>query len=98
MLSSYSLEDDNDQAHIQLKLVHALQTAHGCEDIKETLDRLEDLNALFLHDSLCSSFCLEKLRIRLLYEVAGRFTWIQHVLLRLFLSYGADVNLRNEDG
>lgn len=98
MPSSYSPKDDDDQAHVQLKLVYALQTAHGYEDIKEILDRLEDINALFPHDSLRSSFDPDKLRTRPLYEAAGRFTRIQHVPLSLFLSYGADVNLRNEDG
>ena len=98
MPSAYSPKDDDDQAHIQLKLVYALQTAHGYEDIKEILDRLEDINALFPHDSLRSSFGPDKLRTRPLYEAAGRGPRIQPVPLSLFLSYGADVNLRNEEG
>lgn len=98
MPSSYSPKDDDDQAHIQLKLIYALRTAHGYEDIKEILDRLEDVNALFPQDSLRSSFDPNKLRTGPLFEAAGRFTRIQYVPLSLFLSYGADVNLRNEDG
>ena len=85
MPSSYFPKDDDDQAHIQLKLVYALQTAYGYEHIKEILDRLEDVNALFPHDSLRSSFGPDKLRARPLFEVAGCFTRIQHVPLTLFL-------------
>jgi len=98
MPSVYSPTDDDDQAHIQLKLIYALQTAHGHEDIKEILDRLEDVNAFFPHDSIISSFGPDKLRTRPLYEAAGRFTRIVDVPLSLFISYGADVSLRNEDG
>ncbi len=98
MPSDYSPKEGDDQARIQYKLVSALQTAHGFEDIEEILDKLDDVNTLYPHDSLLPSFGPDMLRTRTLHEAAGRCSRIQHVPLSLFLDHGANVNLLSEDG
>ncbi|KAH8719431.1 hypothetical protein GQ44DRAFT_808784 [Phaeosphaeriaceae sp. PMI808] len=101
MVISYRDPDSLIKMHKALtpaNLTYYFNTTHGYDAIKEILDKLEDVNTLYPHDSLRSYFGEDALRTRPLYEAAGRFSRIQHVPLSLFLDHGADVNLRNEDG
>ena len=91
--SPYAPEEGDSQAQLQYKLVTSLMTGFEEHDLRELLDKIEDINVLYPHESILSQFS-RNVRTSVLYEAAAR----RDNLIPLFLSYGADIHLRNESG
>lgn len=75
------------------KLVTSLVTGFGEHDLKELLNKIEDINVLYPQESMLSEFS-QNVRTSVLYRAAS----CRDNLIPLILSYGADIHLRNESG
>lgn len=91
--SPYAPEEGDSQAKLQYKLVTSCQTGFEEHHLRELLDKIEDINILYPHESMLSLFS-QNVRTSVLYEATSR----QDNLISLLLSYGADIHLRNESG
>lgn len=98
-MSFYAPEDGDSQERLQWKLIAALSTNHGEDDLRELLDRLDDVNALYPHLSFMHNFSEGKVRTRPLFEASKALPqWKDKLVNLLVMQYGSDVNLRNESG
>ncbi|KAH8588248.1 hypothetical protein B0O99DRAFT_555387 [Bisporella sp. PMI_857] len=91
--SPYAPEEGDSQAQLQYKLVTSLRTGFQEDDLRELLDKIEDINVLYPHESILSQFS-QNVRTSVLYEAVS----CRDNLVPLLLSYGADIHARNEGG
>jgi ankyrin repeat protein len=70
-----------------------LTTGFKEHDLRELLDKIEDIKVLYPHESMLSQFS-RNIRTSVLYKAVAR----RDNLIPLFLSYGANINLRIESG